>query len=199
MRWTETDDKYLELIESGDFIHAGSMHAGLLSDAADEMPAEELFSRVWQMRDRENWNEIDRFMGREYLCDWLDFKTSRGELTDRSLVFRGDDEPDLDADDAPLDNIIRDKARAFLTRHEICDLYDLVYLCSHRFNEIGPDVKGLLHTILDYCDERHLAYILATQYDPSLEESDLKELYVIARERLGLPTENDPRVALTQG
>ncbi len=195
----ETDDKYLELIESGDFIHAGSMHAGLLSDAAEELPAEELFQHVWQLHDRDNWDEIDRFMGREYLCDWLDFKASCGELTDRSLVFREDDELNLDADDAPLDNIIRDKARAFLARHEICDLYDLVYLCSHRFNEIGPDVKGLLHTILDYCDERHLDYILATQYDPSLEESDLMELYAIARERLGLSIENNPRLVTTQG
>ncbi len=193
----DTDDKYFELIEQGDFINANNMRSGFFSNEINEASDGELFSRVWELHDRENWNSIDRFMGREYLCDWLDFKTSKGELTDRILVFHREDKTDLDAEDAPLDNIIRDKVNSFLTHNEICDLYDLVYLCSERFQELSPDIKGLLHTILDFNDERHLDYILATQYDPSIDESDLRERYAASCDRLGLDMTKDPRALVS--
>lgn len=34
----------------------------------------EFFDKVCELRSRDDWNEIDRFMGKEYLSVWLDYK-----------------------------------------------------------------------------------------------------------------------------
>ncbi|MCC8141622.1 MAG: hypothetical protein LIO56_03685 [Lachnospiraceae bacterium] len=179
----DTDDTYLELIENGDFFEASSYRIGLCGDDADLLS---LFQKVWQFKDRENWSQIDHYMGREFLCDWLEFKASLGELTDRTLVFRSDTDTDLDSKDTSPDPIIRDKVQAFFTEHRLCDLYDILYLCTHRSQEFGPDIKGLLSTFFDYCDGRHIDYVLATQYEPDLTDNEVRDMYHRSCDILGV-------------
>ncbi len=61
----------LDLIENGYFSSAGGMRDSFISD---ERYTRTIFDKVWLLRSRENWKEIDAFMGREYLCDWLRYK-----------------------------------------------------------------------------------------------------------------------------
>ncbi len=169
-----TTDKYIELIESGNFIDASSMRTGFFNENTDIC---EIFELVWELHDLDNWEDIDRYMGREYLCDWINFKASLGELTDRSLVFERERDFDLDDEDLPLDRTIRDLVGDLVEKNEICDLYDILYLCCSRYDDLGPDIKGLLQTFFIYFDERHMDYIITTQYDPDIDEDELRDLY----------------------
>ncbi len=179
----DTNDEYIDLIIEGNFVDASSLHAGFFSESED---TKAVFDRIWDLHDLENWAEIDRYMGREYLGDWLDYKASLGELTDRTLVFRRDFETGMDASGKQLDRIIRGKVNSLVEQGEICDLYDILTLCTSRYKEFGPDIKGLLQTFFDYYDSRHVDYIINTQYEPSIDEDELRDLYHRSCDILGL-------------
>lgn len=61
----------LDLIELGDFRAAGGMRKDFISNEA-YTPL--IFDKVWMLRESPKWDKIDAFMGREYMCKWLDYK-----------------------------------------------------------------------------------------------------------------------------
>jgi len=61
----------LDLIEQGNFAVAQGMRDDFICNA---IYTDEIFNKVSLLRDKDNWNEIDRFMGKEYLMQWLAFK-----------------------------------------------------------------------------------------------------------------------------
>jgi hypothetical protein len=61
----------LDLVEKGYFSSAQGMRADFI---CNETYTPVVFEKVWELRTKPNWRDIDRFMGREYLCDWLDYK-----------------------------------------------------------------------------------------------------------------------------
>lgn len=65
----------LDLIANGYFGSAQGMRDCFLDDPKT---APVVFHAVWDgLRDSTRWADIDRFMGREYGCSWLDFKENR--------------------------------------------------------------------------------------------------------------------------
>ena len=61
----------LDLIEQGLYGSAQGMRENFIdNDAFDR----EIMDQVWKLRGRSDWLDIDRFIGHEYLCDWLDYK-----------------------------------------------------------------------------------------------------------------------------
>ncbi len=45
----------------------------------NEMYTAEIFEKVYQMRFLDNWDQIDRFMGKEYYMDWVNYKKNKIE------------------------------------------------------------------------------------------------------------------------
>ena len=65
----------LDLIDEGYYSSAQGMRKDFIDE---EQYTNEVFIKVSLLKNKPNWDEIDRFMGREYLCDWLDYKELAG-------------------------------------------------------------------------------------------------------------------------
>jgi hypothetical protein len=64
----------LDLIEQGYFSSAQGMRENFI---ANEKYTQTVFDMVWKLRSNSNWTQIDGFMGKEYLCDWLRYRDRR--------------------------------------------------------------------------------------------------------------------------
>ena len=63
----------LDLIEQGLYGSAQGMRDHFLDNPMTVAPVME---HIWTLRGRDDWAGIDRFMGREYLGAWLDYKAT---------------------------------------------------------------------------------------------------------------------------
>ena len=65
----------LDLIEQGRYGEAQEMRDDYISnDVYDEV----IMAMVSTLRDRDDWDAIDKFIGSEYLGGWLDYKQEHG-------------------------------------------------------------------------------------------------------------------------
>lgn len=69
----------LDLLQEGTFTVAQGMNNDFIcNDKYDE----EVFNKVYSMKQLDNWNKIDAFMKKEYRTKWLDYKET---VNDKSL------------------------------------------------------------------------------------------------------------------
>lgn len=61
----------LDLLETGNFTEPQGMRKDFI---CNETYTSEVFAQVKKLRSSPHWEKIDRFMGKEYYSDWLDFK-----------------------------------------------------------------------------------------------------------------------------
>lgn len=61
----------LDMLVTSQFDLAGGMRDDFICNDA---LTPEIFQKVWELRDRPNWPQIDRFMGSEYFMTWENFK-----------------------------------------------------------------------------------------------------------------------------
>ena len=61
----------LDLLAEGNFGTAQGMRNDFI---ADDRFTPTVFSKISELRNSPSWSEIDAFMGREYRCQWLDYK-----------------------------------------------------------------------------------------------------------------------------
>lgn len=61
----------LDMIALGYFGDVQGMRDGFLANPATDGV---VMHQVWKLRGRDNWHDIDRFMGREYATRWLRYK-----------------------------------------------------------------------------------------------------------------------------
>ncbi|MCL2337567.1 MAG: hypothetical protein FWC60_09130 [Firmicutes bacterium] len=61
----------LDLLVQGKYTIAQGMNKDFICNPDY---TEEIFQKVALMKNLSNWSEIDRFMGREYYSQWLDYK-----------------------------------------------------------------------------------------------------------------------------
>lgn len=61
----------LDLLELGNYHAAQGMRDDYICNDAY---TEEIFKMVWKLKGASNWDEVDRFMGKEYFRRWLEFK-----------------------------------------------------------------------------------------------------------------------------
>lgn len=66
----------LDLLELGKFSSAQGMREQFLG--RDYPKTAELFGLVARLRQLPAWEDVDAFMGSEYLCAWLDYKEALG-------------------------------------------------------------------------------------------------------------------------
>jgi hypothetical protein len=64
----------LDLLAQGKFSVAQGMNKDFICNDGYN---DEIFSKVFLMKDLENWAQIDRFMGKEYANQWLEYKKER--------------------------------------------------------------------------------------------------------------------------
>lgn len=65
----------LDLLAQGKFSLAQGMNRDFI---CNDLYTQEIFKKVSLMRDLSNWDDIDRFMGKEYYSKWLEFKENAG-------------------------------------------------------------------------------------------------------------------------
>lgn len=60
----------LDLLEEGNFAVAQGMNRDFICNSDYDM---EIFDRVYSMRHLDNWNDINKFMEKEYLMKWVNY------------------------------------------------------------------------------------------------------------------------------
>jgi len=65
----------LDLLVLGNFAAAQGMNNDFICNSDYD---EEVFEKVALLRGMSHWKKIDGFMGKEYLCKWLDYKEAHG-------------------------------------------------------------------------------------------------------------------------
>ena len=64
----------LDLLEDGKFTVAQGMREDFI---CNEKYTPEVLDKVWMLRDRCNWKEVDEFMKKEYRLTWLEYKEGK--------------------------------------------------------------------------------------------------------------------------
>lgn len=65
----------LDLLDEGNFAQAKGMRDDYIcTDEYDD----EIFNKVILLKNNSNWQDIDNFMGKEYMMKWLNFKREKG-------------------------------------------------------------------------------------------------------------------------
>jgi hypothetical protein len=64
----------LDLLVQGNYPTAQGMKEDFI---CNDSYTEEVFQKVAMLRHLEHWADIDRFMGREYCAEWLQFKIGK--------------------------------------------------------------------------------------------------------------------------
>ncbi len=132
----------LDLIAQGFFSSAGGMREYFISDDSFN---DLIFEKVWQLRGQDNWEEINDFMGKEYLCDWLDFKetmvqTERQKAIDSFLHFINSD---------GKNPFILKGSTALAQCYQLDRLTEDIYFDA----EADTDHNMLLDKAQEFCDE----------------------------------------------
>lgn len=70
----------LDLIEEGYWSSAQGMREYFIGD---DQYAQTIFDKVWLLKNSPQWKDIDAFMGREYLCQWLAYRRNKEDETNR--------------------------------------------------------------------------------------------------------------------
>lgn len=66
----------LDMIEQGNFGTPQGMRDNFISD---DTLTPTIFNKIMLLRDSPQWEKIDRFMEKEYLSQWLEYKKQIGE------------------------------------------------------------------------------------------------------------------------
>ena len=69
----------LDLIQQYNFVLAGGMREDFI---CNDKYNKEIFEKVYMLRNSNRWNDISRFMGKEYCLKWIDFLEEHNERMD---------------------------------------------------------------------------------------------------------------------
>ncbi|MCI7148811.1 hypothetical protein MSA92_03150 [bacterium] len=69
----------LDLIQQHNFGLAGGMREDFI---CNDKYNKEIFEKVYMLRNSNRWNDISRFMGKEYCLRWIDFLEEHNERMD---------------------------------------------------------------------------------------------------------------------
>ena len=145
----------------------------------------EFFDHVLMMKDLDNWDEIDQFMGNEYMMKWIRYKEKYNLHTPVIINNKGT----LLASDQDIDDInsfTRLKAVSFSNSSSIRDLYELTYIINNRFDELNPYVIEMLRDVISFKGLEYFEYITHTQKDELIDNDLLAEDFLKAYDRIGV-------------
>ncbi|MGI6075056.1 MAG: nucleotidyl transferase AbiEii/AbiGii toxin family protein [Pyramidobacter sp.] len=143
----------LDMLYARDFGNAQGMNRNFIDQPLYEG---EIFAKVMKMRRLPYWNEIDRFMEREFLMRWVSFR-GRSE----NKVQRGTIKDVWEKRQAVVSDFLRDlnaRSHAFILKGEaaLVQCYGLDRIPQGiEFDAIHQDI---IPFIRDFCGRRSLSY-----------------------------------------
>ncbi len=66
----------LDMLAEGDFWQAEGMKEDFISNGSYTSL---VFDKVWQLKASDLWDQIDQFMGKEYMMEWIQYKNIKGD------------------------------------------------------------------------------------------------------------------------
>ncbi len=87
-----------------------------------------------------------------------------------------------------LDELCMQKCSAYQSRDKIRDLYDVTWMCTEHYGELGESAKNALLHAFEYRDFEHFDYMAATNTDPLIDLDRLETRFLESFETLGLMT-----------
>lgn len=85
-----------------------------------------------------------------------------------------------------LDEMTRLKAAAYNGGDNIRDLYDVSYICTHFYEQLGQSARDALRAAFEYKDLGQFDYIVSTQNDALIDVDLLKTMFLKSFDKLGL-------------
>lgn len=93
-----------------------------------------------------------------------------------------------------IDRICQMKTSAYNSRDKLRDLYDIVFICNHYWNEITDTSKNGLRDAFEYKGLEQFDYLVNTTSDTSIDEDRLADDFLSTYEKLGLITESEEQI-----
>ena len=145
----------------------------------------EVFSKVSEMRVLSYWDEIDRFMCREYRTKWLKYKEACKNLKTKNAPYI----PMAEARGFTahsINSIAIMKANAYAARDKLRDLYDLTYIVNNKIADLNPFVVDIIRSVVETKGMEQFDYLTRTQSDDLIDTDELADSFLQAYATLGL-------------
>ena len=91
-----------------------------------------------------------------------------------------------------INNLALMKANAYTSRDKIRDLFDVVFIVNHKYDELNSFVLKTLRNALEQKGVEQFDYIVTTQNDDLINEDLLELEFLEAFDKLGLITNEEP-------
>jgi hypothetical protein len=203
----------LDLIELGSFSLAQGMRDDFICcDDYDN----EIFDEVLLLRNKENWDAINSFMGREYKMKWVNYINRIAKNTDTVkrvfLNYGVENRPlkieasyrknEISKDDFSIigdvavysiNALALQKTLAYAGRDKIRDLYDLTFICKEHYHELDKEAVAAVREVLAYKGLEHFDYLINTQSDELINSEKLASDFLDVYDKLGLIVDSDEK------
>ena len=173
----------LDLIEQENYCAAEGIYRDFL-DEDDRYNADVFAHVLYLIKTYPNrFDEINRFMAREYGTKWIFFITRKGY--DASCKSKCSDGSVLEDDirSYPIDTLAQMKMTAFMSRNRIRDLYDVLYITNNYWEELSQPIQRLYRTGFLEKGIEQFDLICATQDDDLIDKDSLAESFLKALDK----------------
>lgn len=173
----------LDLIEQENYCAAEGIYRDFL-DEDDRYNADVFAHVLYLIKTYPNrFDEINRFMAREYGTKWIFFITRKGY--DASCKSKCSDGSVLEDDirSYPIDTLAQMKMTAFMSRNRIRDLYDVLYIANNYWEELSQPIQRLYRTGFLEKGIEQFDLICATQDDDLIDKDSLAESFLKALDK----------------
>lgn len=159
----------LDLLYERNFPTAqGMRHDFICNDKYDG----EIFELVSRMRGLPYWEDIDRFMEREYRMKWRSYKHGR-EWTEEPPPVQGR----IDIDKIPaedLNGFARRTLYDFIHLERLSDLDAILRIVTQRYEELDEGTLSIISTGLITRDPEEYEHIILTQRIENFTSDEMK-------------------------
>lgn len=173
----------LDLIEQENYCAAEGIYRDFLDE--DDRYNTDVFAHVLKLIKAypNRFDEINRFMGREYNTKWIFFITRKGY--DTSCKSKRSDGSVLEDDirSYPIDTLAQMKMAAFMSRDRIRDLYDVLFITNNYWEELSLPIQRLYRTGFAEKGIEQFDLICATQDDDLIDKDSLAESFLKALDK----------------
>jgi hypothetical protein len=185
----------LDLLQLGKFSLAQGMNKDFI---CNDSYNDEIFTKVYTMRVLPNWNEIERFMRKEYKIQWLDFIEEKGYCTVSDTKPTGAEYQTSIIQTAMrmkgqstdgINEVFLKKLVAYMGDDDIRDLYDIIFICKEYWDELQPFLKNNLTNTLSVKGIEHFDFLVREQAGRLTDKNKLKADFLELCEKAGVIVE----------
>lgn len=173
----------LDLIEQENYCATEGMYRDFLDE--DDCYNADVFACVLHLIETypNRFDEINRFMGREYGTKWIFFITSKGYDATCKSKCPADSDLENDIRTYPIDTLAQMKMAAFMSRDRIRDLYDVLFITNNYWEELSQPIQRLYRTGFAEKGIEQFDLMCATQDDDLIDKDSLAESFLKALDK----------------